>query len=510
MRAPVFILLVCAACTTPPPGPTLTGVEPTVFDGEMGTTLAIRGTQLLPVVRFDFDVPEKSVFSDAGVSGFLMGEDGGRVELLDVAWVDGTQVNARVEGPVDFGVFSVHLIEPRGAELVLTDVLTSLQCFEGECVFADGGLVDAGTACEQLNYRDRDSDGFGSGTAVLRCGVGYASRGGDCDDRDNLTFPGGAEVCNGLDDDCDGTVDKPSCSDGGWSADDSLRVDTNDFVAASSFARGALWLATASRVFVRRGAAGYSELSQGCPLGITAVFATSAGEAEIAGVDLLASQSLVGVGCSDSRITAGTLVGMVAFSNLGSADYVGVRVNGDVWRWRLGEPPRVTASNLSADATVSDVHGTSAASLIAVGSIDVGGSPRARAWVLGADGGWQEERPFGSSSSSWSRVRLNSVWAMSSSSAVAVGENGSIALRSSGGWRRGWSDTTDDLTSVRAFSSTRYYVTTDDGRVRRRSGWVWSTVFRSTPEVPFAALAGTAEDDLWAVGQDGVIGRSAH
>ncbi len=510
MRASVFILSLCAACVTPPPGPALTGVEPTVFDGELGVTLAIRGTQLLPPVRFDFDVPEKSVFGDAGVSGFLVGADGGRVELLDVAWVDGTQVRARVDGPVDFGVFSVHLVEPRGAELVLADALTSLECSDDECVYADGGLVDAGTPCAQLNYRDRDSDGFGAGSAVARCGVGYASRGGDCDDRDNLTFPGGAEVCNGLDDDCDGSVDKPTCSDGGWTADDSLRADANDLVSASAFGRGELWLATDSRVFLRRGDVGYSELSQGCPSGITSVASTRSGEAEVSGAAALASQSLVGVGCSSSRPTTGALVGMVAFSNLGNADYVGVRANGDVWRWRAGEFPRVTATNLSSAVTVRDLHGTSTTQLIAVGSIDVSGTPHARAWLLGADGGWQEERPFGSSTSSWSQVRLNGVWALSSSSAVAVGENGSVVVRSSAGWRRGWSDTSDDLTAVRAFSTTRYYVATGDGRVRRRSGWAWSTVFRATPQVPFTALAGTAEDDLWVVGQDGVIGRSAH
>ena len=48
--------------------------------------------------------------------------------------------------------------------------------------------VDVGTP-------DRDHDGFGVA-------------GGDCDDTDPARRPGAPEVANGLDDDCDGTVDE--------------------------------------------------------------------------------------------------------------------------------------------------------------------------------------------------------------------------------------------------------------------------------------------------------------
>ncbi|MEO0605106.1 MAG: putative metal-binding motif-containing protein, partial [Myxococcota bacterium] len=36
--------------------------------------------------------------------------------------------------------------------------------------------------------------------------------GGDCDDDAAAVFPGAVEVCNGLDDDCDGLVD-PGCAE---------------------------------------------------------------------------------------------------------------------------------------------------------------------------------------------------------------------------------------------------------------------------------------------------------
>lgn len=59
-------------------------------------------------------------------------------------------------------------------------------------------------------YTDADGDGYGTGTAQLYCvnpGAGYSTTAGDCDDNNNAIYPGATEVCNGIDDDCSGTVD---------------------------------------------------------------------------------------------------------------------------------------------------------------------------------------------------------------------------------------------------------------------------------------------------------------
>lgn len=510
---PATVILLLTACQLPPSGPQLLSVEPTQFDSELGAVVAMRGAQLVPAIRYDFDAPQQSTVLDAGVSAWLSNADGGRVDLVEVTWVDATQLSGRIEGPVTPGLWNLHVIEPRGAELSLTDALLSLECTDGECVYADGGLVDAGTPCEQNNYRDRDGDGFGAGDAVQRCGGGYVSRSGDCNDRDNLTYPGARDVCNGLDDDCDGTPD-PGCGDAGWTNDVSLRDAGNDFIAAASFERGALWVASSTHLFLRAGDAGFVDRSDNCPTDLTAMWAMGTGELELWGArtggGVLARSLPSGTGCRERRDVGGPLVAIVGFPGVGTNDYVGVRENGDVWRWRPGEPPLISPTNLSDDVSFRALHGQSRTQLIAVGSLDVNGSPRARAWLLGADGGWQEERPLGSSNSSWARVALTSVWSLSATQAVAVGENGTVLVRGSGGWRGVWSETFEDLTAVRAFSTTRYYVTSSDGRVRQRSGWNWETVFRASPTVPLRALTGTAEDDLWAVGDDGTIGRGPH
>ena len=51
---------------------------------------------------------------------------------------------------------------------------------------------------------------------------GYASCEGDCDDANPRTYPGAIEICNGLDDDCDGTV-----------ADSELDADHDGYTSCS-------------------------------------------------------------------------------------------------------------------------------------------------------------------------------------------------------------------------------------------------------------------------------------
>ena len=59
-------------------------------------------------------------------------------------------------------------------------------------------------------YADADGDGFGDPASVAeQCAPseGYVDRGTDCDDDDATVFPGAEELCDGVDNDCDGTVD---------------------------------------------------------------------------------------------------------------------------------------------------------------------------------------------------------------------------------------------------------------------------------------------------------------
>ena len=86
------------------------------------------------------------------------------------------------------------------------------------------GLTDPDSATDSLTwYADVDGDTYGdSATTTRSCAQpsGYVADATDCDDTDALVFPGGAEVCNGYDDDCDGVIDPATSLDASiWYAD---------------------------------------------------------------------------------------------------------------------------------------------------------------------------------------------------------------------------------------------------------------------------------------------------
>ena len=70
-------------------------------------------------------------------------------------------------------------------------------------------LVDNNAIDAQPYFADLDTDGFGGGLPVIQCypPLGYSSDNSDCDDTDSTINPNASEVCNGLDDNCNGAID---------------------------------------------------------------------------------------------------------------------------------------------------------------------------------------------------------------------------------------------------------------------------------------------------------------
>lgn len=73
-----------------------------------------------------------------------------------------------------------------------------------------------GQTDEGFDYADRDGDGVGDAARGGACdaAVSYVAEGGDCDDADASLGPLSCETCDGIDNDCDGSVDNTGAGAG--------------------------------------------------------------------------------------------------------------------------------------------------------------------------------------------------------------------------------------------------------------------------------------------------------
>ena len=81
----------------------------------------------------------------------------------------------------------------------------------GNSDFIVCNLTVDNSAVLQTFYADTDNDGFGDpGVSQMACSApdGFVAGNTDCDDTRNDVFPGAPELCDGVDNDCDGDIDE--------------------------------------------------------------------------------------------------------------------------------------------------------------------------------------------------------------------------------------------------------------------------------------------------------------
>ncbi len=81
---------------------------------------------------------------------------------------------------------------------------------DGRDTDCDGAVDEDSAADAPTWYHDADADGYGlDSSTLIQCYApsGYAALGGECDDSDSAINPAATEVCDGIDNDCEGSAD---------------------------------------------------------------------------------------------------------------------------------------------------------------------------------------------------------------------------------------------------------------------------------------------------------------
>ena len=172
----------------------LYGVGQSSYDGSTGLVIAYTlNPFLIEICNFKDDDGDGQV--DEGCQVFYQDSDGDGYGLWHIQTRAMTQPPgySTIGGDCDDGNAAIH---PGAIE---------------SCNFNDdncNGHVDEGC---QVFYRDADGDGYGlwyAQTRAMTRPAGYSTIGGDCDDANANIHPGATEICNGINDDCDGLTDE--------------------------------------------------------------------------------------------------------------------------------------------------------------------------------------------------------------------------------------------------------------------------------------------------------------
>jgi Secretion system C-terminal sorting domain/Putative metal-binding motif len=113
-------------------------------------------------------------------------------------------------------VLGYYCVTPDGSSTIAGD------CNDNDATVYPGALEVCNAADDDCNgtadenlifeeyYLDNDEDGYGGLSTVISCSApaGYVALGGDCDDTNYIIYPGSTELCNDVDDNCDGQVNE--------------------------------------------------------------------------------------------------------------------------------------------------------------------------------------------------------------------------------------------------------------------------------------------------------------
>nr|WP_277991458.1 putative metal-binding motif-containing protein [Corallococcus macrosporus] len=394
-------------------------------------------------------------------------------------------------------------------------------------------VENGGTDCDDADasnhegsrwFVDEDGDGKAGHDVGVHCTApvpGAVTTSEDCDESSRAVANGLSEVCDRLDNDCDGLADNGlGCSRLTW--DSVGGVGTGDLSAVAAYARGGAWFLSGSApdMFSLDGGVVVPVPVQctGGAIGYPAAWADTTGQLLTVDRDYGMMTRRPGEPCylatSESVKHPGfTGVTGVANPDGGPAIAYGVTSRGGVYRWPSFSLEPELMALMPANLQAIDSQGTED-TLVAVGAEALDGGtgwvPRAFRYDP-AQGEWRSE----SLGTSQGQGFLRDVHVLDAQRAHAVGDNGLVLERDSNGWHplpalQAGTGPLDDLTSVVSFSHNAIYAVSQQGRIHFHGlqpdgGTAWRQDSVGTNGRALRSVDGTSPTDIWAVGDEGAL-----
>ncbi|WP_232293145.1 putative metal-binding motif-containing protein [Stigmatella aurantiaca] len=392
------------------------------------------------------------------------------------------------------------------------------------CNSTRDGLACSGAPPKEPYYPDADGDGEGDARGAnsgLKCPEepspsGTVANNTDCDDQDPYNARGNLEFCDAQDNNCNSSVDEENvCMGKGWKVRTDSALTGRNWRTVALTPTDWVWVAGDGGKLAIRKAAGESFLSLDEQCGAAnwkAAWARSDGAVFLVGDNgQIAWHN--GTTCNDRRsIDANSpLTSIVGRFDGNSTQLYAVSQWGKLYTWSPGGA--VTQRFDLTNPAYLGIHAIDAAAqFLLVGGTNEYNRPNSGPLISSHPGNGDATQVVDHTLVNVPgnyKGYLTAVWMESSSFAYAVGDKG-IVLRWNG--NKNWSyvnlpadSPVVDYTSVVALSPYFVYITDTEGRIRllKPSGWAPAPLYDG--DRPLRDIAARAMDDIWAVGDNGLV-----
>ena len=405
------------------------------------------------------------------------------------------------------GTSFTYTTPPREAVCGLCDSAACGYGADTGCFKLNSGLVSGHQGvCMNLYYQDSDGDTYGNAavfTGACLPPSGYVADSTDCNDSNAAVHPSATEICDGIDNDCDGQTDEGNvCVTTTTSSVEPTTTTTSVPTTTTTACAGPVWTA----------------MSSGTTQYLNSVWGSSGSDVfAVGGGGAIQHYN----GTTWSSMTSGTTAWLYAVWGSSGSDVFAVggagtilHYNGTTWSsmssGTTGTIYSVWGSSgsdvFAADfgGTILHYNGTTWSAMTSHQVWGIWGSSGSDVFAVGGAGTiLHYNGTTWSSMTSGTTQTLRGVWGNSPSDVFAVGYNGTLLHYNSTSWSLMTSGTTQNLFSVWGSSGSDVFAVGQAGALQHYNGTTWSSVSATTQTL--TGVWGSSGSNVFAVGGAGTI-----